>query len=55
VINDSAADLTDPEAPVPDPAVDNDRDSMLDAALAELGLQPRDPPRWMDYQGRTIE
>ncbi|MFI6163001.1 hypothetical protein ACIA59_24005 [Micromonospora haikouensis] len=55
VINDSAADLTDPEEHVPSAAVDSDWDIMLDAALAELGLQPADRPRWLRYQGGTIE
>ncbi|WP_431895966.1 hypothetical protein [Micromonospora haikouensis] len=47
VINESAADLTDPEESVPDPAVDSDWDMMLAPALAELGLQPgTDPNEW---------
>jgi hypothetical protein len=51
----SVGDLTDPDDPVPSAAVDSDWDTMLDAALAELGGQARDRPRWLMFRGGTIE
>jgi hypothetical protein len=51
VISDSVGDLTDGEEPeIPSAYVGSDWDTMLDAALAELGLQASDRPRWLLFK-----